>query len=204
VDAVILAEDALAPGERLWDDAVGHLARKLGRVRPLDPAMISSDRCRAIGELEDWAGDEATSWRVELARYYEEHIPVYLRPDPSLNAVVRRLAASGVRLAAWSPGPPEVGAIVTHFLGLSRHLEAERVEADPLGPVNLGAELGVEPGETLVVSASPRVLAEAKHAGAQSAAALWTGASREELLAVLPGYLVSTPDELLQLAAVKL
>ncbi|MDX6532920.1 MAG: hypothetical protein QOF68_664 [Gaiellales bacterium] len=204
MDAVILAEDALAPGERLWADAVAHLARKLGRVKPLDPATISGDRCQAIGELQEWAGDEATSWRVELARYYEEHIPVYLRPDPALNAVVRRLGASGIRLAAWSPGPPEVGVIVTHYLGLSRHLEAERVEADPLGPVNLGAELGVSPADTLVVSASPRVLAEAKHAGAQTAAALWTGASRDDLLAVLPSYIVAAPDEMLHLAAAKL
>jgi phosphoglycolate phosphatase-like HAD superfamily hydrolase len=204
VDAVILAEDALASGERLWADAVVHLARKLGRVKPLDPDAISSDRCLAIGQLEDWAGDEATSWRVELARYYEEHIPVYLRPDPALNAVIRRLGASGVRLAAWSPGPPEIGVIVTHFLGLSRHLEAERVEPDPAGPVNLGAELGIAPSETLVVSASPQVLAEAKHAGTQTAAALWTGASRDDLLAVLPSYIVATPGEMLHLAAAKL
>jgi len=204
VDAVILAEDALAGGERLWADAVAHLARKLGRVKALDVDTISSDRCTAIGQLEEWAGDEATSWRVELARYYEEHIPVYLRPDPALNAVVRRLGSSGVPLAAWSPGPPEVGAIVTHFLGLSRHLQAERVEASPLGPVNLATELGVEAANALVVSASPGVLTAAKQAGAQTAAALWTGGSREELLGVHPGYLLSGPDELLQLAAARL
>ena len=199
--AVILAEDALAPGGRLWHDAVAHLARKLGRVVPLDPATISADRCQALAQLEAWAGTEASSWRVELARFYEEHIPVYLRPDPELNTVVRRLVAAGITMAAWSPGPPEVGAIVTHYLGLSRRMQLERVDPDPRGPVALIAELGLAPADGLVVSASPRVIAEATHAGAATAAALWTGGSREQLLAALPSYLTETPTELLALAA---
>src|SRR5438270_8238029 len=102
VKAVILAEDALAPGERLWNDAVAHLARRLGRVVPLDPAAISSDRCVALAQLESWAGDDASSWLFELARFYEEHIPVYLRPDPELNGVVRQLGMAGIVIAAWS------------------------------------------------------------------------------------------------------
>jgi phosphoglycolate phosphatase-like HAD superfamily hydrolase len=201
VKAVILAEDALAPGARLWSDAVDHLARKLGRVTPLDTAAISDDRCQALAQLETWAGADASSWKIELARFYEEHIPVYVRPDPALNAVVRQLLNSGTRVAAWSPGPPQVGAIVTHFLGLSRRLELERVEPSHHGPVALIEELGLEPADALVVSASPHVIAEAKHAGAATAAALWTGGSREQLLAVLPSYLAETPDELLKLAA---
>ena len=197
VEAVILAEDALAPGDRLWSDAVEHLARKLGRVTPLDPATISQDRCLALSQLEDWAGSDASTWKVELARFYEEHIPVYMRPDPVLNAVVRQLLGAGVRVAAWSPGPPQVGAIVTHFLGLSRRLELERVEPSHAGPVRLIEELGLQPSDALVVSASPHVVAEAKHAGSATAAVLWTGGSREQLLAALPSYLVETPGELL-------
>ena len=199
--AVILAEDALAPGDRLWSDAVEHLARRLGRVVPLDPASISSDRCVALGQLADWAGHEASSWELELARFYEEHIPVYLRPDPELNGVVRQLGAAGVITAAWSPGPPAVGAIVTHYLGLSRRMQLERVDPSHAGPVALIAELELEPGDALVVSASAHVIAEAKHAGAPTAAALWTGGSRESLLAALPSYLTESPAELLALAA---
>jgi phosphoglycolate phosphatase-like HAD superfamily hydrolase len=200
VDALILAEDALAPGERLWRDAVEHLARKLGRVQPLDASDISDDRCVGLGQLEAWAGSDVSSWQLELARFYEEHIPVYMRPDPALNAAVRSMAASGVRVAAWSPGPPEVGAIVTHFLGLSRRLELERVEPSHRGPVALIEELGLEPPAALVVSASPHVIAEARDAGAATAAAVWTGSSREALLAALPSFLAETPNELPALA----
>jgi phosphoglycolate phosphatase-like HAD superfamily hydrolase len=162
---------------------------------------VSDDRCVALPQLEAWAGDEVSSWRLELARFYEEHIPVYVRPDPALNGAVRQMAATGVRIAAWSPGPAEVGAIVSHFLGLSRRFELERVEASHAGPVNLIAELGLEHQAALVVSASPHVIAEAKHAGAATAAALWTGGSRDDLLAVLPSYLAETPHELPTLVA---
>jgi phosphoglycolate phosphatase-like HAD superfamily hydrolase len=192
---------ALAPGDRLWRDAVEHLARKLGRVTPLDPATLSDDRCLALPQLEAWAGSEVSSWRLELARFYEEHIPVYVRPDPALSGAVRQMSAAGVRIAAWSPGPPEVGAIVSHFLGLSRRFELERVEASHSGPVNLIEEMGLEPQAALVVSASPHVIAEAKHAGAATAAAVWTGGSRDDLLAVLPSYLAETPHELPALVA---
>jgi phosphoglycolate phosphatase-like HAD superfamily hydrolase len=124
-----------------------------------------------------------------------------VRPDPALSGAVRQMSAAGVRIAAWSPGPPEVGAIVSHFLGLSRRFELERVEASHSGPVNLIEEMGLEPRAALVVSASPHVIAEAKHAGAATAAAVWTGGSRDDLLAVLPSYLAETPHELPALVA---
>jgi phosphoglycolate phosphatase-like HAD superfamily hydrolase len=197
VHAVILAEDALAPGARLWRDAVEHLARRLGRVTPLDPDAISSDRCDGLAQLAAWAGAEASSWEIELARFYEEHIPVYMRPDPELNTVVRRLSAAGVRVAAWSPGPPQVGAIVTHFLGLARRLEVERVDPSHAGPLRLAGEMGLKPADVLVVSASPAVLAEAAAAGAGTAGALWTGGDREQILAAHPAQLMESPAELL-------
>jgi len=201
VKAVILAEDALAPGARLWRDAVDHLARKLGRVAPLDPSSISDDRCLGLAQLATWAGDDASSWEVELARFYEEHIPVYMRPDPALNGVIRHLSSAGARVAAWSPGPPQVGAIVTHFLGIARRLELERVEPDHAGPVHLIAEMGLEPPDALVVSASPPVITAAAAAGAETAGALWTGEDRDQLLAARPRYLAEAPPELLTLTA---
>ncbi len=200
MEAVIFSEDALVAGDRLWADAVAHLARRLGRVKPLDPDQVPRERRAALAMLEAWAGDEVSTWRAELARYHEEHMPVYVRPDPDLNAVLRHLQLRGLRLGAWSPGPPEVGIVITHFLGLTRRLDAQRVDPADTAPVALAGELGILPERVLVVSAGAHSLAEAKLAGMPTAAALWTGRPREALLDALPTYLAETPAELVQLA----
>ena len=44
------------------------------------------------------------------------------------------------------------------------------------------------------------MIAEARDAGAATAAAVWTGSSREALLAALPSFLAETPNELPALA----
>ena len=103
VRVLILADDALAPVDRLWRDAVDHLARKLGRVVPLDPADVPASRAAAIAHLDAWAGREAGNWRVEVARFYDDHIPVYLRPDPSST---RRCAGWQATASGWAPGRP--------------------------------------------------------------------------------------------------
>ena len=198
--AVIFSEDALAPGDRLWSGAAEHLARHLGTVKPLDPASIPADRSQALAFLEAWADGDVSTWRAELARYYEEHIAVYVSPNADLNAVLRHLQADGTLLAAWSPGPPEVGVVVTHFLGLTRRLDLQRVDPAATAAVSLIEELGLEPGDALVVAATPAPLVEAKAAGATTAGAMWTGGDRDSLLAAHPSFLVEQPAELVQLA----
>ena len=197
--AVIFSEDALAATDRLWADTVAHLARKLGRVTPLDPSQVPADRGQAIRWLDAWAGDDARSWRVEAARYFEGHVPVYVRPDAELNAALRHLQAQGMPLAAWSPGPPEAALILTHFLGVTRRFATQAVDPEPGAAARVAAELGLEPEETLVVSARGSTLTEARSAGARTAGALWTGADREELLAAMPALIAQTPGELLGL-----
>src|SRR4051812_35496473 len=150
--AVIFADDALAPAGRLWSDAVDHLARKLGRVVPLDPAAVPGRRADAVAYLDEWAGQEAGNWRTEVERFVEGHVPVYVRPDPELNAVIRQLAAAGPRLAVWSPGPDEALHGLVHFLGVERRLQAAVASPTPLDAVRA---TGVEAAEALLVSATP-------------------------------------------------
>lgn len=199
--AVLFNEGALAPTSRLFADAVAALVRKLGRVKPLDPADLPRERAGALDALRRWAGDDVTTWEHELGRYVDEHAPLYLRPDPALNAAVRRLARDGVQLAAWSPGPRDAAESVIRFLGLARRIEAVRIDASPEAPLALAHQLeaGDRPGDVLVVADDAAALRAARAAGMRTAAALWHGADRRALKDVLPTYLAEAPGDVVAL-----
>ena len=163
--AVLLSEDALADTAGLFRDAVEHLAGKLGRVKPLDAASIPESRPQALEALAAWAGDEVTTWPAELARFYEEHIPLYLRPDQELNATLRALRASGTRLGAWSAGPEAAFAVILHQLGLARWMDAVRIGSSPRMPLELAAELGVEAVAVVAVTSDVAAASAAADAG---------------------------------------
>ena len=173
--AVILSERTLADTDEIFAAAVIHLARKLGRVKPLDASALPQDRAQVVAALDAWAGDEV-DWRGELARFYEDHIPLHLRPNPDLNAALRRLHAAGIRLACWSPGPDEAAQIVVHHLGLGRRIERITCGASADVAVLLADELASSRDQALVVADDADALAHAAHRGAGAAAALWTGA----------------------------
>jgi phosphoglycolate phosphatase-like HAD superfamily hydrolase len=168
MQAVILSERALADTDDLFAAAVAHVARKLGRVKPLDPETLAGGRAGTIRALDEWAGSEI-DWRAELGRFYEDHIPVHLRPNPALNAVLRGLQASGVRLACWSPGPEEGIRIVIHHLGLARRVEAVGVGESADVAARLAHDLSAPPDQTVVVSGDPAQLASAAERGFRTA-----------------------------------
>jgi phosphoglycolate phosphatase-like HAD superfamily hydrolase len=163
--AVVWSEQALASTDRLFADAVAHVARKLGRVKPLDASSLPPARGPALAALAEWAGSEVSSWEQELCRFYEEHLPIYVRPDPALNASVRALAAAGVRLGAWSAGPADAFAALLHQLGLGRRLDATLIDASPRAPLRLAAELEVEAVGVVVVTVDPPTARAAADAG---------------------------------------
>ena len=165
VSAVLLAERALAPTDRLFADAVDHLSRKLGRVKPLDPATLPDDRAEALAALEAWAGDEVSTWEQELVRFYEEHLPLHTRPRPGLNAIVRALVADGVAVAAWSPGPAAAFDLLVAHLGLSASLSAIRIDGSTAAPAALAQQLDVPAHECVAVTAEAGPAAAARDAG---------------------------------------
>jgi phosphoglycolate phosphatase-like HAD superfamily hydrolase len=185
MQAVILSERSLPDADGLFAAAVAHIGRKLGRAKPLDVAELPPDRAETVAALDDWAGGDV-DWRGELARYYEDHIPLHVRPAPALNAALRGLAARGVPIGFWSPGPDEAARIVVHHVGLGRRVQAVRVGGSAELAEQLAAELGTRPAETLVVSADAAELADAAGRGLQTA-------SPEELVALAQdGTAVST------------
>jgi phosphoglycolate phosphatase-like HAD superfamily hydrolase len=143
---VVFREDALAPGsEGLWLAALDHLARRFKAIRPLPIDELSSDRATAGRELDRWAGDELANWRLELARFYDDHAGVQLRRDPAIGERLRRLRAAGTPIAAYGVGPREASSAVLAYLGLERRLDAVVLEpeGDPLAAAC--AALGADP-----------------------------------------------------------
>jgi phosphoglycolate phosphatase-like HAD superfamily hydrolase len=168
MQAVILSERALGDTDGLFAAAVAHIARKLGRVKPLDADELPADRAGTLHALDEWAGSDI-DWRGELTRFYEDHIPLHLRPNPGLNAALRTLQAREVRIGCWSAGPEAAVRIVVHHLGLSRRVEAVAAGGGEAA-ARLAAELGAAPAETLVVTRDPGELAAAAELGLATAA----------------------------------
>jgi phosphoglycolate phosphatase-like HAD superfamily hydrolase len=143
---VVFREDALAPGsEGLWLAALDHLARRFRAIRPLPVDELSSDRATAGRELDLWAGDELANWRLELARFYDDHAGVQLRRDPAIGERLRQLRAAGTPIAAYGVGPREASSAVLAYLGLERRLDVVVLEpeGDPLAAAC--AALGTDP-----------------------------------------------------------
>ena len=155
----MLWEPKLAPTGALFDEAVEHVARKLGRAKPFPSAPLPDDRSAAVAALDDWAESDV-DWRGELRRYYEEHIPVHVRPAAAVNATLRRLHTAGVRLVWATPGPAEATDVLLHHLGVARLIDEVVVApsaADAAIPgaalVEDGADGLIElAGETAVVT----------------------------------------------------
>ena len=129
--AVVFSERALAPGgDAIWPAALEHLARRFASIRELDLAYVPA-RESAVAVLESWAGDEVSSWRLELGRFYDDNARMHLRRDPATAALLASLRVDGVRLAAYGQGPREASAITLAFLGLDRRLDA--IVLEPAG-----------------------------------------------------------------------
>ena len=142
-EALVFAERAIAPGgDAIWPLALEHLARRFASIRELDVAGVPA-RESAVAVLEAWAGSEVSSWRLELARFYDDHARVHLRRDPGTAALLAALRAEGVRLAAYGQGPREASAATLGFLGLDRRLDEVVLEPAGDGYVACLRALGV-------------------------------------------------------------
>lgn len=189
---MILSERSLAGTDRLFFDAVAAVGRKLSRVEPLDVAGLPSDRIALQAELDCWAGADTATWRRELRRFYEQHAPVYVRPDADLNAVLRALSRAAVAIGVWSPGPAEAVELLLGHLGVARSVTATGYGAgEALAP--LAIELG---GQPLVVVATGGEAEAAAAAGFEHATAGWRTAEPAP-----GGHLLRQPHELLSSAA---
>jgi phosphoglycolate phosphatase-like HAD superfamily hydrolase len=144
--AVVFAERAIAPGgDAIWPAALEHLARRFASIRELQVASVPA-RESAVAVLEAWAGDEVSSWRLELARFYDDHARVHLRRDPGTAALLAALRTEGVRLGVYGQGPREASTATLGFLGLDRRLDVVLLEPAGDGYAECLEALGASEG----------------------------------------------------------
>lgn len=117
-------DGALGDTRPLWDDWLEDAARRYGSIAPLDPASLPRDRGEAAAELDRWAEAGVGDWRAALERFAEDRAPIYLRPGAETSAALRRLAASGRRLAVFTDAPEQLARVALAQLGAARRVEA--------------------------------------------------------------------------------
>ena len=105
----------------------------LGDTRPLWRAWVADvvrrarvdvdipeDRVAAARVLDGAVGN----WPALLERFAEDRAPVHLRPSAEVNAALRRLAADGIRLGAFTDAPEPLARVAAAQLGVARRLDA--------------------------------------------------------------------------------
>ena len=146
--AAIDLDSVFGDTHELWHDWLLDIARKFRTIAELDVAGLPDDRALAAATLDRWAEHGIGDWRAALERFAEDCAPVYLRPDPGVNAALRALQAAGVRLGAFTDAPEPLARVAASQLGVARRLEAIEVGEDALE--RLLATLG--PGAVVVRS----------------------------------------------------
>jgi phosphoglycolate phosphatase-like HAD superfamily hydrolase len=115
------------------------LDRVLGDTRPLWEAWLEDVSRRAHVDPAR-LDEELPNWRALLARFAEDHAPVYLRPSAPATAALRRLRAEGVQVGVFTDAPTELAQIAVAHLGAARRIDA--LEAGPGSLERLLARLG--------------------------------------------------------------
>jgi phosphoglycolate phosphatase-like HAD superfamily hydrolase len=113
--ALALDLDAvLADTHPLWNAWLEDAARR-ARVE-LD---VPADRVAAADVLDERLGD----WRPLLGRFAADRAPVYFRPRADTSALLRRLAADGTRIGAFTDAPRELAQVALAHVGAARRVE---------------------------------------------------------------------------------
>jgi phosphoglycolate phosphatase-like HAD superfamily hydrolase len=107
-------DGVLADTRPLWDAWLEDAARRV-RVE----LAVPEDREAAAAVLDDALGD----WRPLLERFAADRAPVFIRPRPDTNALLRRLTASGARIGAFSDAPRELAELALAHAGAMRQVE---------------------------------------------------------------------------------
>ena len=140
--AVAIDLDVLGDTRGLWNDWLADAARRFRSIAELDVELLPENRAEAAAELDRWAQQGIGDWRAALRRFAEDRAPVYLRPEASVSAALRRIEGSGARLGVFTDAPEPLAAVALAHLGAARRIEVLESGAGALD--RLLAELGDE------------------------------------------------------------
>src|SRR5919197_1342021 len=90
-----------------------------GRAR-VELDGLPEDRVDAAGVLDARLGD----WRPLLERFAADRAPLHFRPRAETGALLRQLAADGVRIGVFTDAPRELAELALAHLGAARRVEA--------------------------------------------------------------------------------
>lgn len=122
-DLSFLVESVVWRPDSLWNDAVKHIATRFSRVRQLsDPALADPEGldplALPIASLDAWAGDDI-DWRRELARYFDEHLSMHVRPSAPVARALRSAGSSATLIAVTRLPDAAARSLLLHA-GVSR------------------------------------------------------------------------------------
>src|SRR5205823_1116675 len=136
--------------------------------------------------------------------YYANHHH-HLIPYDGVAELLGELNERGARIAVVSLKPRRAGEREIDITGLRSLIalnvwgdDVERPKPEPDGVLRAMSELGASPRSTLVIGDSPADIMMGRRAGTRTAAALWSGASRERLLSESPDLALASPGDILE------
>lgn len=135
--------------------------------------------------------------------YYANHHH-HLTPYEGIAELLEGLSDRGAQIAVVSLKPRRAGEREIDLTGLRSMIDlsvwgddVERPKPEPDGVIRAMTGLGANPSSTIVIGDSPADIMMGRAAGTRTAAALWGGSSREQLLAESPDLTLFVPGDLL-------
>ena len=150
----------------------------------------------------------STEMLDEMLVSFEEHYYAnhhhHLIPYDGIAELLESLRKRGAQIGVVSLKPRRAGELELDITGLRGMLnltvwgdDVERVKPDPDGVLRAMSRLGADPRSTLVIGDSPADIMMGRAAGTRTAAALWSGSSRDRLFAESPDLALEAPGDLL-------
>jgi len=137
--------------------------------------------------------------------YYATHHQHLIAYD-GVEVLLSSLHEQGASVGIVSLKPRRAGDLELDIIGLRRLIglavwgdDVDRPKPEPDGVLRAMADLGADPGSTLVIGDSPADIMMGRAAGTRTAAAMWGGSSRERLFAASPDLALDAPGDLLSM-----